>query len=58
MLLARFATLGHMSDDRMPKPPTEQTLELLAAASGAFVPGHRGHGSGSPAASLRHTPPE
>ena len=27
-----------MSDDRMPKPPTEQTLELLAAASGAFVP--------------------
>ena len=27
-----------MSDDHMIKPPTEQTLELLAAASGAFVP--------------------
>jgi alkyl sulfatase BDS1-like metallo-beta-lactamase superfamily hydrolase len=27
-----------MSDDRTPKPPTEHTLELLAAASGAFIP--------------------
>jgi alkyl sulfatase BDS1-like metallo-beta-lactamase superfamily hydrolase len=27
-----------MSNDRTPKPPTEHTLELLAAASGAFIP--------------------
>jgi alkyl sulfatase BDS1-like metallo-beta-lactamase superfamily hydrolase len=27
-----------MSDDRAPKPPTEHTLELLTAASGAFIP--------------------
>ncbi|HAY69568.1 MAG TPA: hypothetical protein DCY82_15005 [Acidimicrobiaceae bacterium] len=27
-----------MSDDHKTKPPTKQTLELLAAASGAFVP--------------------
>jgi len=27
-----------MSDDRTPQPPTEHTLDLLAAASGAFIP--------------------